>query len=453
MFCFSCGIIENVWVRVLVLLMFFLSSLGLAQPAPIALVPLDSRPANTSLPIAIAASGNLQMVTPPPELLGTPSRATDALAIRTWLDGVQPSALIVSLDALAYGGLVQSRSSQISADEAWDHLWSAWFWHLSSPVYGFVVIPRAPDAVDRARNLEVIRRALDWAQDGTLRKLFVTWDDALSGSPAPLEGAEIRAEASARGLSNVFVHPGADEVASALTASLLLERQNAKPRVRFRFSNPESAKNLFAQYEGQTLVQSVHDQALGIGLEPNENADLELYVFNGGDPRTAALEIVADQRQRLVAVADVERVNQANPKLTQDLLTTGAFAKLAGFAAWGTPGNNIGTALAQAANVALTGSNDASQLLLAREYVNDVLYSSQLRASLRRGQTEEEFASPDARLALLAELRQKLLGFRLQGSRFKILDAFFPWSRSFEIGFELQLRQSNSGCPPVCLVP
>lgn len=171
-------------------------------------------------------------------MLGTAVKPADAPAIRGWLDTVQPSALIVSLDALAYGGLVQSRTSPISADAAWDNLWSAWFWHLSIPVYGFVVIPRAPDAVDRERNLEVIRRSLDWAADGTLQRLYVTWDDALAGSPAPLEGAKIRGEVESRGLKNVFVHPGADEVASALTASLMLERFKLKPKVRFKFSDP-----------------------------------------------------------------------------------------------------------------------------------------------------------------------------------------------------------------------
>ena len=440
-------------MRVFLLLIVFLSSLALAQSNPIALVPLDSRPVNASLPVAIAASGSLEMVTPPAELLGTNTRPTDAQAIRTWLDAAQPSALIVSLDALAYGGLVQSRFSQISADEAWNNLWSAWFWHLSSPVYAFVVIPRAPDALDRARNLAVIRRALDWAADGTLQRLFVTWDDALPGSPAPTEGAQIRSDAETRGLKNVFVHPGADEVASALTASLLLERLNLHPKLRVRFSDPDAAKNQFADYEGQTLTQSVVEQAQAIGLELSDDSDLELYVYNGGDPRKAALEINSHQRRGLVALADVNAVNQANPKLIQDLLASGGFAQLAGFAAWGTPGNNIGSALAQATMVAVRGPSAASNALLARGYVNDYLYSSQLRPMLRQGRLEDDFAAADTRAALVAGLQQKLSEFRLGATRFRLQDAFFPWSRSFEIGFKLAARQSSTACLPVCFVP
>jgi hypothetical protein len=441
-------------VRVLFWLVIFLSSFAFAQnPNPIALVPLDSRPANASLSVAIAAMGNLEMQTPPAEMLGTASAPADAQAIRTWLNGVQPSALIVSLDALAYGGLVQSRSSQISADAAWDHLWSAWFWHLSSPVYAFVVIPRAPDAIDRERNLEVIERALDWAADGTLQRLFVTWDDALPGSPAPLEGAQIRAKAEARGLKNVFVHPGADEAASALTASLILERQKLRPKVRVKFSDPTAAMTLIAPYEGQTLLQSVQNQVKAIGLELGEPSDFELYVFNGGDPRRAALEINADQRHNLVALADVNAVNQANPKLIQDLLASGGFAQLAGFAAWGTPGNNIGSALAQAAMFAVHGASDASNAMLARGYVNDYLYSSLLRPILRQGRLETDFASDDTRQELLSGLQNALQQFRLGKTRFKLENAFFPWSRSFEIGFDLRARQVWTACLPVCVEP
>ncbi len=397
--------------------------------------------------------GNLEMQTPPPQMLGTATQPADTQGIRAWIDELQPSAVIVSLDALAYGGLVQSRISPISADAAWNNLWSAWLWHLSSPVYAFVVIPRAPDAIDRTRNLEVIRRALDWAADGTLQHLFITWDDALPGSPAPLEGAAIRAEVEARGLKNVFVHPGADEVASALSASLMLERQKLRPKIRVRFSDPTSASTLFAAYEGQTLLQSVQNQTQAIGLELSESADLELYVFNGGDPRRAALEINADQRRGLVALADVGAVNQANPKLIQDLLASGGFADLAGFAAWGTPGNNIGSALAQASMFAVYGATDASKVMLARGYVNDYLYSSLLRPRLRQGQLEENFAGDNLRQELLIGLKTQLQAFRLGSTRFNVVDAYFPWLRPFEIGFDLESRRTSSACQPVCFTP
>jgi Protein of unknown function (DUF4127) len=299
----------------------------------------------------------------------------------------------------------------------------------------------------------VIRRSLDWAADGTLQRLFVTWDDALPGSPAPLEGAEIRREVKVRGLKNVFVHPGADEAASALTASLMLERQKLRPKVRVKFSDRAAATTLIAPYEGQTLLQSVQDQTKAIGLELSEAANLELYVFNGGDPRRAALEINADQRRGLVALADVGAVNQANPKLIEDLMASGGFADLAGFAAWGTPGNNIGSALAQGTMFAVYGASNASKAMLARGYVNDYLYSSVLRPKLRQGQLEDNFANENLRQELLLGLQAQFKSFRLGSTRFKVVDAYFPWLRSFEIGFDLEFRPTSITCQPACFFP
>ncbi len=444
-------------MRVLILLLVFVCNLALAQspepPRAIALIPLDSRPATSSLPVAVGAVGGVRVVTPEANLLGNATRSADANAIRAWVEATQPAEMIVSLDALAYGGLVQSRSSTLTADEAWDRLWPVWLWHLSMPVSAFVVIPRHPDAVNRERNLNVIRRALDWAEDGTLKHLYVTWDDALSGSPAPQEGETIRRAAEARGLNNVLVHPGADEVASTLVSRLILERSRAKPRVRVRFSDPAASARIVA-YEGQPLLESFRNQARAVGLEPVESgarADLTVFVFNGGNPRNAALEVSRLQDQTPVALVDVEAVNRANTVLVQNLLVSGAFARLASFAAWGTPGNNIGGALAQAALFAVRGSSVASSSLLARSFVNDYVYSSLVRSALRQTRTERDFANDDARQALLERLQTGLNGFRLGAYRFSLEDAFFPWSRSFEIGLQLRTILPTPICPPTCV--
>lgn len=454
---FSHSITENKRVRVLILLLVFVCNLALAQspepPRAIALIPLDSRPATSSLPVAVGAVGGVRVVTPMAELLGNATRSADADAIRAWVEATQPTGMIVSLDALAYGGLVQSRSSTLTADEAWDRLWPVWLWHLSMPVSAFVVIPRHPDAVDRERNLEVIRRALDWAENGTLKHLYVTWDDALSGSPAPQEGETIRQQAEARGLNNVLVHPGADEVASTLVSRLILEQSRAKPRVRVRFSNPAASVRVIA-YEGQPLTESFHQQARAVGFELVESgsrADLTLFVFNGGNPRTAALEVSRLQDQTPVALVDVEAVNRANTVLMQNVLISGAFARLASFAAWGTPGNNIGSALAHAALFVARGSSVASSSLLARSFVNDYLYSSLVRSTLRQTRQERDFANDDTRQALLERLRTGLNGFRLGAYRFSLEDAFFPWSRSFEISVRLRTILPTPICPPTCM--
>jgi Protein of unknown function (DUF4127) len=456
-------------MRFVIVLVWVVLSVGLAShsepggtpSAPtvkadlVALVPLDSRPATSTLPGMIGAAGKLQVNVSDLENLGDATRPTDAQAVLAGVDRADPVTAIVSLDALAYGGLVQSRTSKITADEAWDNLWPVWLMHLSRRVRAFVVIPRFPDAVDRERNLNVIRRAMDWAEDGTLERLYIAWDDALPGSPAPAEGQALRDEVAQRGLKNVIVYPGADEVASAMVAHLALDRAKLKPRVRVRFSDPD-ARTKIVPYEGQSLEESVNNQAQAVGLEvTSDNADFEIYVYNGGDARKAGLEITADQRSLPVALADVQSVNRANLTLAADLVRTGAFADLAAFSAWGTPGNNIGTALSQGAMRALAGGNRAAYRLLAFEYANDYLYSSFIRAEIRQTRPEAAFSAPDANADLYKRVSSRLGLLRLGGYTFTLEDAMFPWGRSFEARLSVTDVPVNLGdCPrKACLDP
>jgi Protein of unknown function (DUF4127) len=421
----------------------------------VALVPLDSRPATSTLPGMIGAAGKLEVNVPNLEHLGNATRPTDAQAVLAGVDQADPITAIVSLDALAYGGLVQSRTSRITADDAWDKLWPVWLMHLSRQVWAFMVIPRFPDAVDRERNLSVIRRAIDWAEDGTITRLYIAWDDALSGSPAPAEGQALRDDVAKRGLNNVIVYPGADEVASVMVARLALDRAKLRPRVRVRFSDPD-ARTKIVPYEGQSLEESVTNQAQALGLEVTDaDADFEIYVYNGGDARKAGLEVTADQRRLPVALADVQSVNRANLTLAGDLVLTGAFADLAAFAAWGTPGNNIGTALSQGAMRALAGGNRAAYRLLAFEYANDYLYSSFVRAEIRQTRLESAFSAPDANSELYKRVSSRLGLLRLGGYVFTLEDAVFPWGRSFEARLSVtDIPASLGDCPKkACVDP
>jgi len=132
-------------------------------------------------------------------------------------------------------------------------------WQRASgqPVYAFIVLPREPDAVDRARNLEVARRMIAWADEGVFRELHVTWDDALPGSPSPAEGAELARTAPA----NVSVYPGADEVLGTLVARALAPRPAT---LAVEYSDPARADTVI-RYEGIALSRSVTLHAAAAG--------------------------------------------------------------------------------------------------------------------------------------------------------------------------------------------
>ena len=182
---------------------------------------------------------------------------------------------------------------------------------------------------------------------------------------------------------------------------------------------------------------ALHAQATGFTLAAaGESAPLTLYVYNGGDARKAALRISALLRRGKVAVVDVNAVNQGNPALWTDLTTLRRPENLAALAAWGTPGNNLGSALAHA-KLDLSGADPARQdALLAREYTNDVLYSAQLRPQIRKALPEAELGTPKASQVALALARK---AFPIHFAQtYALTDASFPWGRSFEWQFDLK---------------
>ncbi len=440
-------------------LSLLVSSLAFAQPSgdPIALVPLDSRPATSTLPVDIGAVGGQRVLTPPSELLGTWTKGADTQAIESWLEGTNATRAIVSLDALGYGGLVQSRTSTLTTDEVIARLepLRAWQARTKARLDAFITIPRAPDATDRERNLNVIRRMFDWVAAGTLTRLFVTWDDALPGSPAPEEGERLRAEAAVRDLKNVRVYPGADEVASVMLSSLVLEAAQKRPTVRLEFSDA-SAKDRVTVYDGLPLEESATRQAdaAGMAVVPS-GGDLTLFVFNGGDRRAAALRLSALARRGPVALADVFDVNKAASKLLEDTVTLQRFLALYGFAAWGTPGNNLGSALAHAAMRVVGGDSDAHAHLLLRAFVNDYLYSTLVRPQVRERYGDLPLDTAMARRELLEYLRAAFKPARLEGTYcLGIADAFFPWARSFEVQVQVTVTPRTDGAPcPVQSAP
>lgn len=399
------------------------------------LVPLDSRPATRVLPALIAGVGGKAVRVPAPELLGNAGRGADPAALAAWLSA-QPTdgPLIVALDAFAYGGLVQSRTSPLTVPEALGRLQPVRDWQARTgqPVYAFITLPREPDATNRERNLAVVRGMIGWAREGVFRELHVTWDDALPGSPAPAEGAELAKDAP----EGVRVYPGADEVLSMLAARALAP---AERTVRVEYSDPVKARGVI-RYEGIPLTESAanHARASGFRVVESGPADLTLFVYNGGDARQAAVRVSGLLRRSPVAVADVAQVNLGNSRLWTDLATLRQHANLRALAAWGTPGNNLGTALAHA-RLTLEGADPLRQdALLAREYANDVIYSGEVRAALRKAVPEAELNTPEGQAKLL-RLAQDYFPLRV-GLTYRLGGATLPWGRSFEWDFDLEGR-------------
>lgn len=82
----------------------------------LALLPLDERPVNTRYPAMVAAIAGVDLQLPPPECLSQGRTPGDRPELLRWLYGCTETCdgAIVSLETLAYGGLIASRISEDS---------------------------------------------------------------------------------------------------------------------------------------------------------------------------------------------------------------------------------------------------------------------------------------------------------------------------------------------------
>ena len=118
----------------------------------LAFIPLDNRPCNLRFPHQIAAIGGSDLVTPPDELLGFFNTPGQPEAIIEWLQKLPPvEALVVSIDMLAYGGLVASRRPAIPAETALEYLQALRDYkeaNPDTPIYAFNVVMRLAVTMD-----------------------------------------------------------------------------------------------------------------------------------------------------------------------------------------------------------------------------------------------------------------------------------------------------------------
>lgn len=359
-------------------------------------LPLDDRPPNW-------APCRWQIVLCPPSELYRGPIGIDYPELRSWLLETSGEFLLVSWDALAYGGLLQSRSQSRTPSAALVRAGGALIWksRYQGELQGFWVLPRYPDARYRERNLSAIQRTEPWEAHTE-----VVWDDALPPSPAPRE---------ASGLA-FATRPGADEAAQVQLLAIL--RPGLK--VKVLYDDPQAAWKV-TPYEGIPLYQTVAGILNSSGAQTSLEPDLVLYIYTGQAPARAIYQIASSPYP--VAVADIARVNRADPRLLEALVQNSRFGDLASYAAWGTPANNIGSALAQAGLLQGPGRLCA----LAESYL-------QYRYSQVRGPLD-----PEAILELLnREPFPELASYRLELQRLEL-----PWQRSFEADFGFSLH------PPV----
>ena len=368
------------------------------------LIPLDDRPPCLQFPTKMGLIGDVELVTPPRHLLGRFTQFGKCDSIILWLkkqDLTRFDAAIISMDMLAYGGLVASRVHETPLEKAAIRLEIIKEIRQKAPsikIYGSSVIMRLAPTGDgkneayreklarwadyspypenkeivekleheipaealanykqaRERNLKINKIAVELTQNKVFDYLILSQDDAKP------KGIHVRDREILMGMvktlnlsDKIAIQPGADEVSMLLLARAMSDKYQYHPKIKVLFSS-DSMANQTMPYEDRPLSKTVSFHLKAVGAEEvsdAQQADILFYVFTSrfekGRAESFANEIHKNANKPLI-IADIDPkgdVQGGDTLFTEGVLSYAIFQKIYGYACWNTAGNTIGTAL------------------------------------------------------------------------------------------------------------
>lgn len=410
----------SVFIGVHLWLILLCSTTAAAQTkltSRVLLIPLDDRPPCLQFPVRMGAIGDAEIVTPPRPLLGRFTEFGKPDEIIAWLKTQNLKsfdAAIISVDMLAYGGLVAMRENRTDLQTAEKRLAFVREMRRLAPkmkIYGSSVIMRlaptgnvtneayreklakwAEISVDaaqkeetaalekaipaqaladykaaRIRDLKINLASIELVKNSIFDYLILSQDDAKPKGIHIADRETLIAEVKRLNLSEkIAVQPGADEVSMLLLGRAITDKYEFRPKIKAVYSS-EKIADQFMPYEDRPLRQTVsfHIKAVGATEVTSEDqADILFYVFASrfeeGRAESFAEEIrnnfatvsgdiaAPKTKQKNVIIADIDPkgdVQGADIKFTEALKNKLVFGRVAGYAAWNTAGNTIGTAL------------------------------------------------------------------------------------------------------------
>lgn len=323
-------------------LLAFLSGCGPVAAEKLLFVPLDNRPVSLEYTVDSFRKAGVTVETPPLALLSSDRQSGDPNKLLQWLDAHATGAdgAVVSTDSLIYGGLVPSRTHELSEaqlQQRTDALLAFKKKHPGVPLYGFATIMRSPkwssapaepsyyaqygpklfqwgalrdrdrlgllkkkekkelqqleaeipaevrqDLLDRRwKNLTVLRQLADGLGQGSLDYLLLGRDDS-----APYSEAHRDAAVLLEGVDKAYGYKlrsfsGADELGMTLLNRALNKARGETPLV-YAYYNEGKGPDTVASYEDSPIRTSYRQHVLAAGGYParfDKRADLVLGIY------------------------------------------------------------------------------------------------------------------------------------------------------------------------------
>lgn len=415
---------------------------NLDEAPVIALMPLDSRPCNTQYPALLAESTAATLLLPPEEAMDQFLEKADTEALWQWLENEAEAAdeIVIFTNSLFCGGLIASRSSgaydevaanlerlealcthlqedehrQITVVQVLPRLSPNQFDDALFPYYDALTAygeawdiadvsgksaPQNADGVPaealaeyRALHEESanLAKALDaMAANGLIDHLIISQDDGAEHCPANITFRQLAERAE-----NTQLLHGADELAMLLVVNSAAAGLDASP-VHLVYAN-ETFKTQHYPYEATSLEEMLSQKLQLAGLMDDETASTTLYLHTDTTDAEAT-KAAASNHDGLFGLADVALTNQADPALTETLLSNEGFEKIDAYAGWNTAGNSVGTVCAELRALAVldarwdtlskeaqTNTVQALYTFRAARLGEDVCYMAGIRSDLQQ---------------------------------------------------------------------
>lgn len=443
----------------------------------IAFVPIDNRPVCYTLPEIIAEiDSDIEFFIPDRKYLGGLKKQADIKELFNWLSNLpQLDAMILSLDTLAYGGLIPSRRcpesfeeiktrietlkeileekkckiyafssimriSNNNVNEEEKEYWSEWGKKIFEYSYNVdksggnggyshnIPSDILEDYIEtRRRNFEINKIYLNWQKEGLFDTLIFSKDDCAE------YGFNVE-EAGILTKMGGFTKTGADEIPLSLLARAIQNNIKICPI----FLEPES-KDLISNYEDVSVEKSVLGQLdlCGCEISDKENADIILYVNNFKkhqgeivmkvDTESFNKDFKAPDKPYMVA--DVRFANGADNNFVKELFKNKITDEnFYGYSAWNTTANTLGSLIC-GAKIKFSAKNyneKSFKKLQITRFLDDWAYQANVRQML---------TSPDE-----SEICKKMKSFETAAGNILNTEIqvkySFPWERLFEVEIE-----------------
>ena len=441
----------------------------------ICFIPIDNRPVCYNLAKEIARiDEEITLYIPPRKLLGDLKKNADITGLYTWLNQIpEVDSIVLSLDTIAYGGLIPSRRSPEYFEDIKDRLldfkeilstkkakiyavssimrisnnncneeekeyWSKYgkkiFEYsyekhkyasslgLESPLRRII-----PDDIlndykqTRLRNFKINKMYLEWQKEGFFETLIFSKDDCAEYGYNVMEAEQLKRMGGK-------VITGADEIPLSLLAKSIQGELSIYPQ----FIEPDV--KLISNYEDISIEKSVKNQIEFANCkiaDSKENADIVLIINNFKDHQgEIVMKIDTEQfsgdlnlPNKNYMIADVRNANGADNNFVSKLFENFKIDNFFGYSAWNTSANTLGSLIccAKIKFLAKKYNDTAFKKVQMIRFLDDWGYQANIRQQITEPTNIKPLMKP------FEEKVSEILGLKIRN------EYTFPWNRLFEV--------------------